>query len=182
MVAVAGSAVWAQEMPGASVPPVSRPPVLAPMPASLAVATNGSSAKPDYSKVQTLFTELGSINKELQPHEEMLQTSDPDLKALVEKRNAAKQVVLDLETQRRELVDQKLAVDPKLAPLVSRRHELQQTLRAMRPAMSPGGAPPMGYGPRRKPTLGGTEAAGKDAGSKIVPAPAPVDQPANSTK
>ena len=182
MVVVAGGAVWAQETPGAGVTPVGRPPVLAQAPASISPTTNAVSGKTDLAKVQALYSELGSLNKELQPHEEVLQASDPDLKALVEKRDAARQKAIDIEIQRRALVDQKLAADPKLAPLVSKRHELQQTLKAMRPAMSPGGSSPMGYGARHRPSLGGAEPAGKDAGIKIVPAPAPADQPVSPAK
>ena len=111
-----------------------------PPPAQAAPATNAVGGKPDASKIQALLAELSSISKELHPQEDKLR-DDPEIKALFEKQEAARQVVMELGKQQRELMDKKMSADPSLATLVVRRHEIQQTLKEMRPAM---GGNPMG--------------------------------------
>lgn len=79
-------------------------------------AATNASGKPDMAKIQALYAEMGSISKELRQQEKAVQESDPEIKALMEKRDAAQQALMAIETQRRELMDAKLATDPKLAP------------------------------------------------------------------
>ena len=188
--AISAGVVLAQSAP-VPVAPASMPVAPASIVASTnAASTNAVSGKPDLAKMQAIFSELGSLNQELRAEEEKLQASDPDVKALIEKKTAAQQAVRDLETQRRELVDKKLSADPKLALQVARRHELQQTLRALRPAStSPGAAGEgrMGMGSRRMPPMEGAapmqmqpDVAPKAA---LAPVVAPVeDKPANPAK
>ena len=96
-------------------------------------ASATGASKPDSSKLRETFAELFALNKELRPQEQGLQSDDAGLATLAEKKNAAQRVVLDLEKQRRDLIDRKLSEDPRLAPLVAKRRELQQTLQEMRP-------------------------------------------------
>ena len=91
-------------------------------------------SKPDYTKRQEYLAEFRSLIKELRPQEVKLLTEDVEIIALAEKTNLARQVVLNLDNQCRDVIDQKLSEDPKLAPLVVKRRELQQTLKAYRQA------------------------------------------------
>jgi len=94
-------------------------------------AEDANVSKPDLAKEQRIFAELDALTRELRPQEQGLQSEDAGLKALAAKTNSAQLVVLDLETQRRDLIDRKLSEDPKLAPLVAKRRELQQTLQEL---------------------------------------------------
>ena len=192
ILAATGSMVLAQQAPGAGASVAGGAPAIAPVPpTTVSSATNAVGSRPDLAKVQAIFAELSSLSKDLRPQEEQIQANDPDLKALVEKREAAMQVVKDLETKRRDLIDAKLSADPKLAPLVAKRRELQQTLKDMRPPAAsggPAGANRTGYGPRRMPSPEGAEpmrTAPMPQVSAPAPAPAaekPVENPVPQAK
>jgi len=158
-------------------------PAVAPVPAATAVGTNAITGRPDGAKIQALFAEFSSIRKELLPHEELIKASDPELKALDEKQAAAKQVVMELEKQRRDLLDKKLSADPALAPRVARRQEIQQTLNELRPSMSGMRDNPMGGGPRSRMMMPSPEGKVPEMAPKVVPSPAPTtDKPVEQPK
>ena len=137
ILAATGSVVLAQQDPKAGVPVAGGAPAIAAVsPAAGSFQTNDIGHL-DIAKLQAIFAELGSINTELRPQEQNIQLNDVDLKVLLEKKYEAQQAVLELDNQRRELIDRKLSADPKFATLVARRLELQQTLKTLRSAMSP---------------------------------------------
>ena len=164
---VAGDTTAAQQTPGAGGPATT-----VATPAMAVAATNAFRGGPN-PKLAPLINELGPILKELHPHEAKLQESDPDVKALTEKKIAAEKIVLEIENQRRELLDRKLSADPKLAALVARRRELQQELKDAQAPASP-------VVPARQNRAGfGTRPAAPSEGSDVLrPAPAPAAVPA----
>ena len=127
---------------GATVPvaaPAAAPAMATPIavtPPGAVAATNAASSKPD---AQALYAELLNINRELRPLAEKLQTGDPEIKALNDKRAAARQALMDLESQGRDLLDKKLSEDPKLAPLVEKRRELVKSLKELQTAAAAAG-------------------------------------------
>jgi hypothetical protein len=172
--------------PGAGGAPAIAP--VAPVVGS-STTNNTVGGRPNLAKLQALLTELGAVGKELRPQEEKLQATDPDFKALLEKQLAARQAVLDLDNQRRELMDAKLSADPKFAPLVARRHALRRAMDDMRASESPAATAReylKGYGgaPRRMPNMEGGQLQPAPAPT-VVPAPVVVpeaEKPAGQTK
>jgi hypothetical protein len=179
LVAAAGSAALAQPL----VAPEGRP---ANVPAPAGVVSPGATnaaPKVDYVKLQALWSEMAAIDKEVRPKAEKLQTSDPDLKALTEKWEAARQTLKDLDTQRRELLEKKISEDPTLAPMVVKRRELQQQLdelrkaamaaREVRQGMSPQGMPVPGAESSSSPIVRPLPRTLAPASDKPVEVPVP---------
>jgi hypothetical protein len=191
ILAATGSVVLAQQNPKAGVP-VAGAPAMATVPSAAGSFQTNDIGHLDIAKLQAIFAELGSINNELRPQEQNIQLNDVDLKVLLEKKYAAQRAVLELENQRRELIDRKLSTDPKFAALVARRLELQQTLKNLRSAMSPmttARENHMGYEPRKLPPLSGAQplrsgtAPATVSASAATPANVPVaDTPAGQPK
>ena len=115
--------------------PPSVPPPSPVLPPGSPVATNAVAGKPDPAKAQAMLAEFSSISRELSQQEVKLLANDDELKALVEKQEAAKQIGIELIKQQRDLLDKKLSEDPELAPKVAKRRELQQALKDLRRSM-----------------------------------------------
>ena len=124
ILALAGCAVSAQQASWADVPVAA-----VPAPGAAVAAATNAAGRPDAAKVEAIVAELSGIARELRSQEMKLQTTDAEIKALLEKKLAAQQVAMELEKQRRELTEKKLSDDPKFAPLVARRRALQQSLK-----------------------------------------------------
>lgn len=156
MVAVTGGMALAQPVAGGAMPPA--PAAAAP------VVTSTNDAKPD---MKAVVTELSTISKELREKEMQLMLEDAELKALVEKKNAAQQQVMEIEGQRKAMLDAKLKADPKLKDLVERRQALQKIMQELRPAGPMGGMGGPGF--HKKP---------EGMGPKVMPPPGAVPPPA----
>jgi len=83
------------------------------------------------------WAELRGIQVKLQPIEENLVKSDPDIKALFQQCMDAQQALQELDKKRQDLIAAKLLADPAVAPLAKRRAELLAQARTMHPAGAP---------------------------------------------
>jgi len=136
MAAMFGGVVLAQQAPVPHAP--------AAVSAVPRVATNDAS----------LWVELRDIQTKLHPFEENLAKNDPEVKALVQQRKDAEQLLQKLDKQRRDLVAAKLLADPAAAPLVKRRAELMTKAQELRSAVAP-----VLSGPNNPLTRGGAPAS-----------------------
>lgn len=92
--------------------------------AAAAAATNA--AKP--------WVELRDIQAKLHPMEESLVDTDPEIKALLQKRKEAQQLLQDLDKKRRDTIEARLLANPAAAALIKRRTELLAKIQEMRSA------------------------------------------------